>query len=188
MLARFRCVPTDSPTPPLTGAALRRLWPSESFRLPAPLFDISGLDRSRILISAAEVANINPQRGDMRHLDHVIWMSDDYSEALGVKKVRPDEFWVSGHIPGRPLLPGVLMIEAAAQLCSVQYNKRNKEPRFLGFLRCDEISFRGQVVPGDTLYLLGKEVDFGARRFIAACQGMVNDKIVFDGKITGMAI
>lgn len=156
--------------------------------MPVPLFDLSGIDRNAVAVSTEEVARINPQRGDMRHLDHVIWLSHDYGQALGVKHVRPDEFWVSGHIPGRPLMPGVLMIEAAAQLCSVQYNKRIKEPRFLGFLRCDDISFRGQVVPGDTLYLLGQEVDFGARRFIAACQGMVNDKIVFDGKITGMAI
>lgn len=156
--------------------------------MPVPLFDISGIDRNAVAVNADEVAAINPQRGDMRHLDHVIWLSDDYGKALGVKHVRADEFWVPGHIPGRPLLPGVLMIEAAAQLCSVQYNKRHTSPRFLGFLRCDDISFRGQVVPGDTLYLLGHEVDFGARRFIAACQGMVNDKIVFDGKITGMAI
>jgi len=82
----------------------------------------------------------------------------------------------------------VLMIEAGAQLCSVQFKCRTKEPRFLGFSRCDDVSFRGQVVPGDTLYLLAKEVDFRARRFIAICQGMVDDKIVFEAKITGMVI
>jgi 3-hydroxyacyl-[acyl-carrier-protein] dehydratase len=85
-------------------------------------------------------------------------------------------------------MPGVLMIEAAAQLCSVQYKCRTGETRFLGFSRCDDVSFRGQVVPGDTLYLLGKEVDFRARRFIAACQGMVDDKIVFEATVTGMAM
>ncbi len=124
----------------------------------------------------------------MRHLDHVIWMSDNTDRALGVKRVRDDEFWVPGHIPGRPLLPGVLMIEAAAQLASIQYKARSSEQRFLGFARCDDISFRGQVVPGDDLYLLSREIDFRARRFIAACQAMVDDRVVFEGKITGMVI
>ena len=156
--------------------------------MPVPLFDISGIDRSGVAVSADQVAQINPQRGDMRQLDHVIWTSDTLSEALGVKKIRDDEFWVPYHIPGRPLMPGVLMIEAGAQLCSVQFKCRTKEPRFLGFSRCDDVSFRGQVVPGDTLYLLAKEVDFRARRFIAICQGMVDDKIVFEAKITGMVI
>ena len=156
--------------------------------MPVPLFDISGIDRSAVAVSPDKVAEMNPQRGDMRQLDHVIWMGPRWSEALGVKKIRDDEFWVPYHIPGRPLMPGVLMIEAAAQLCSIQYKSRTNEPRFLGFSRCDEVSFRGQVVPGDTLYLLGKEVDFRARRFIAACQGMVDDKIVFEAKITGMVI
>jgi len=156
--------------------------------LPVPLFDIQGLDLDAVAVTADEVSRINPHRGHMRQLDHVIWMADDQSRALGVKHVRTDEFWVAGHIPGRPLLPGVLMIEAGAQLCSVQYKVRTREERFMGFLRCDDVSFRGQVVPGDTLYLLGQEVEFRPRRLIAACQGVVNDKIVFEATITGMML
>lgn len=156
--------------------------------LPVPLFDITSIDRAAVCISSDEVATINPHRGDMRHLDHVIWMSDGGDCALGVKHVRDNEFWVPGHIPGRPLFPGVLMIEAAAQLASVQYKSRSNETRFLGFARCDDVSFRGQVVPGDTLYLLSKEIDFRVRRFVCQCQGIVNDKIAFEVKITGMAI
>lgn len=160
----------------------------ESIGLPLPLFDITGLDLTAIAVSADEVSRINPHRGHMRHLDHVIWMSEDHGRALGLKHVRDDEFWVPGHIPGRPLLPGVLMIEAGAQLCSVQYKLRTGEQRFMGFLHCDDVSFRGKVVPGDTLYLLGSEVEFRPRRLIAACQGVVNDKIVFEATITGMVM
>ena len=151
-----------------------------------PLFDISGIDVNQIAVSAEEVGRLNPQTGDMRQLDHVIWISPN--EAFGVKQVKPTEFWVPGHIPGRPLLPGVLMIEAAAQLCSVHYKKKTGNYAFLGFIRCDNIIFRGQVVPGDTLYLLGKEVSFGARRFISDVQAMTNGKLVFEGQITGMVM
>jgi len=152
------------------------------------LFDLDGIDLSQTAVTAEEVGRINPQCGDMRQLDYVIWRNDDNSMALGVKEVRPDEFWVPGHIPGRPLMPGVLMIEAGAQLSSVLYRLKSKEERFLGFTRCDEVVFRGQVQPGDRLYLLVREIAFKARRFISASQGIVNGKLVLEAKITGMVI
>lgn len=152
------------------------------------LFDISTINLKTVAVSADDVAKMNPQCGDMRQLDHVVWHNADFSELLGMKAVRPDEFWVPYHIPGRPLLPGVLMIEAAAQLCSIQFKRKSRSPAFLGFTRCDNIVFRGQVVPGDTLYLLGKEVNFGVRRFVSDVQGVVNGKLVFEGRITGMTM
>ena len=53
----------------------------------------------------------------MEHLNGVNYY-DHNGKIVGYKDVREDEFWVEGHIPGRPLLPGVIMIEAAAQLAS----------------------------------------------------------------------
>tara|TARA_B100000405_G_scaffold277182_1_gene219373 strand:+ start:114 stop:614 length:501 start_codon:yes stop_codon:yes gene_type:complete len=154
------------------------------------LFDISKIDLNQVTIAPEDVYNYNPQSGDMRHLDHVIWLDRETSSGLGVKQVRDDEFWVPGHIPGRPLLPGVIMIEAAAQLSSVLYKWRSNMPadRFLGFTRCDDCIFRGQVVPGDTLYLLVREKKFGDRRFSCDAQGVVDGKLVFEVKITGMRI
>jgi 3-hydroxyacyl-[acyl-carrier-protein] dehydratase len=155
----------------------------------SPLFDISGIDLRQVRLSAERVAELNPQCGPMRQLSHVVWAADDFSACLGVKLVRHDEFWVSGHIPGRPLLPGVLMIEAAAQLCSVLHHLRNPGERsFLGFTRCDDVSFRGQVIPGDTLYLLAQEVKSGRRRFVSRTQGLLDGRIVFEATITGMQL
>lgn len=152
------------------------------------LFDISTIDLNQVLISAEEVGKLNPQCGDMRHLDHVIWASPDNVLILGVKFVRDDEFWVPGHVPGRPLLPGVIMIEAGAQLASIHYKRKTAKTGFLGFTRCDNAVFRGQVVPGDVLYLLGKEIEHGARGMISDVQGVVNGKLVFEARITGMSI
>ncbi len=152
------------------------------------LFDVSSIDLNAIALSPDQVGQINPQCGDMRQLDHVIWINDSASEIIGVKQVRDDEFWVDGHIPGRPLLPGVLMIEAAAQLSSVLYRQRTVEERFIGFTRCDNTVFRGQVVPGDTLHLLAKEIEFRPRRLICACQGVVDDNLVLETQITGMVL
>lgn len=154
----------------------------------APLFDLSGIDLSHVAVSRERVGELNPQAGAMRHLDYVIWMNDGFTRGLGVKEVREDEFWVPGHIPGRPLLPGVIMIEAGAQLASILYRSRSSESKFLGFTRCDEVVFRQSVVPGDTLYLLAEEVSFKPRRFISKTQGIVNDQIAFEALITGMVM
>jgi len=151
-----------------------------------PLVDLSTIDLTAIAHDATAVGQVNPQAGDMRMLDHIIWISTDGCRCVGVKQVRHDEFWIPGHIPGRPLLPGVLMIEAGAQLASFMQKNKYDRQGFLGFTRCDDTSFRGQVSPGDTLYVLGQEVESTARRFISRVQGVVANRIVFESTVTGM--
>ena len=69
----------------------------------------------------------------------------------------PDEFWVRGHMPGFPLLPGVLMCEAAAQLGAYYLCAyRPFDGDFLGFGGMDNVRFRGKVSPGDRLVLIAK--------------------------------
>ena len=155
---------------------------------PPLLVDISSIDLSRTVVSIEQIEKVNPQRGDMRHLDGLLWMDDARSAGVGFKDCRDDEFWVPGHIPGRPLFPGVLMIEAAAQLAGYLMAQRIPGCGFLGFTGADEVKFRGQVKPGDRLLILGKEVVFKPRRFICAAQGVVDGKLVFEAKISGMPI
>jgi 3-hydroxyacyl-[acyl-carrier-protein] dehydratase len=152
------------------------------------LFDLSRFDLNHVALSAEEVGRLNPQCGPMRQLDHVVWMNEAVTEIIGVKHVRRDEFWVPHHIPGRPMLPGVLMIEASAQLASVVHRLKNPESGFLGFTRCDDVVFRSHVVPGDTLYLLGHELEMRPRRTICRGQGVVNGQLVFEATITGMVM
>jgi 3-hydroxyacyl-[acyl-carrier-protein] dehydratase len=150
------------------------------------LFDISQIDMDATFLTHDQVGQRNPQRGDMRQLDRVILIDDAATIAVGIKLIRDDEFWVAGHIPGRPLYPAVLMIEAAAQLSSILYQIRSGTTNFLGFTRCDQAVFRGQIVPGDTMILLAKEHQFQRRRFSCFAQGLVNGKVVFEVKVTGM--
>ena len=152
------------------------------------LFDIKGIDLNAVVVSPEEVGKVLLQQGDMRHLDWISWMNDDFSRAIGVKDVRSDEFWVPGHIPGRPLLPGVLMIEAGAQLCSYLQQMKLGPGGFLAFTHCTDCSFRGVVVPGDRLHMLAIEVERNRRRFISKVQAIVGEKFVFEATITGMRI
>lgn len=121
-------------------------------------------------------------------LDRAIWASEDRLSGYGVKHCRQDEFWVKCHIPGRPIFPGVLQIEAGAQMASWLFRTRNPHLGFLGFMRCDNVVFRGQVLPGDDFYILVKEVSASAKRFVSDVQGLVNGKLVFEARVTGFAI
>jgi 3-hydroxyacyl-[acyl-carrier-protein] dehydratase len=85
-------------------------------------------------------------------------------------------------------MPGVLMIEAAAQMSSFYYKYVQKDPRFLGFGGVDGVKFRGQVVPGDRLLLVGKVVEIRNRRAVFDTQGVVGDRLAFEARITGMPI
>ena len=105
----------------------------------APIIDISTVDLGVDASAAFPIDALLPQSGHMRMLDRVCWMSEDGHSSVGYKDVRPDEFWCAGHIPGRPLFPGVMMIEAGAQLCSYTHKRTRQPAGFLGFVRCDDV-------------------------------------------------
>ena len=151
-----------------------------------PLIDLSTIDFTQIAVSTEEIGRMNPQTGHMRQLDDIVYVNDDNTLAVGRKIVRDDEFWVEGHIPDRPIYPGVLMIEAAAQISSILYHLKSGDDSFMGFTRCDKCSFRGLVVPGDTLTLISIERKYQRRRFVCDAQGFVGDNFIFDVTVTGM--
>ena len=158
-----------------------------------PLFDISDVDLTQSMLGPRDLDAYLLQSGDMRQLDRVVCMNEARSTTVGIKDIRDDEFWVPGHIPGRPLLPGVIMIEAAAQLSCVLYQFRlvhdgRDNEGFLGFTRIDNCTFRGQCVPGDQLVMLVNEVKFQRRRFKCNAQGWVGDSMIFEVTCTGMRI
>ena len=95
---------------------------------------------------------------------------------------------MSGHFPGRPILPGVLMVEAGAQLASFLFHGRRNDDSIAGFTRIENAVFRGQVTPGHDLILLAREVKYQPKRFISDIQGVVDDRLVFESRITGMVL
>jgi 3-hydroxyacyl-[acyl-carrier-protein] dehydratase len=152
-----------------------------------PILDLSTIDLSQTRADREAIARHNAHRGQMIMVDRVIWVDETLDHAVAVKHVRPDEFWVDGHIPGNPIMPGVLMVEAAAQLASWMYYRRSQRDWFAGFTRIDETTFRGQVVPGDDLYLVSRCLKYHVRRFVSEVQGFVDGAMVFESKISGMA-
>src|SRR3989440_4754879 len=125
---------------------------------PKYLFDISTINLDGQLFDQEAIRAANPQRGDMEHLNAIVWAKPEDGLIIGFKDVRADEFWVEGHIPGRPLLPGVLMIEAGAPLASFYTPTYVGWEGFIRFGGGDEVQIPIQNPPRGRVYILGKKI------------------------------
>ncbi len=152
---------------------------------PKLLFDISGIDLNKVLYGQDVIRECNPQRGDMEQLNGVVYADPEKQRLIAFKDVRADEFWVSGHIPGRPLLPGVLMIEAGAQAASFYMRKCMGWEGFVGFGAVVDCKFRAAVTPGCRLYILAQKTWDRHQRFSCEIQGLVNGNLVFETSLVG---
>lgn len=156
---------------------------------PVAHFEPSRLDLTRVLADQEAIRNVNPQRFEMEQLHAIVL--DDAAEHLiaGYKDVRDDEFWVRGHMPGYPLLPGVLMCEAAAQLCSYYMVTHGLgQGDFIGFGGLENVRFRAPVRPGDRLVLIGKGVRLNRRQTVFNVQGFVGETMVFHADVIGVPL
>ncbi len=154
---------------------------------PEAHFDPARLDFHNVVADRAAIRGVNPQRFEMEQLDAIVQVDREQHLLAGYKDVRPDEFWVRGHMPGYPLLPGVLMCEAAAQLCSY-YCMTSGLLRgdFIGFGGLENVRFRGPVRPGDRLVLIAKATRVHRRQTVFNVQGFVGGTMVFHADIIGV--
>jgi len=157
---------------------------------PKLLVDLSRIDLDQVAIRIEEIRLVNAQRYEMEQLSGIIAYQPDQGYVVGFKDVREDEFWVRGHIPGRPLMPGVLMIEAAAQLSSFYYKMHmgKDDPRFVGFGGVTDVKFRRTVEPGDRLIIIAVVREIKSRRAVFDTQEVVDGKLAFEGTIIGMPV
>src|SRR5208282_4424457 len=150
-------------------------------------YDPAKIDLDKIVFDQEAIRAVNPQRFEMEQLTAIVLIDHDNHLIVGYKDVRPDEFWVRGHMPNYPLLPGVLMCEAAAQLCSYYTTTQGLlQGDFIAFGGMENVRFRGTVRPGDRFVLVGKGVRLHRRQTIFNVQGFVGATMVFHANVIGV--
>jgi 3-hydroxyacyl-[acyl-carrier-protein] dehydratase len=156
---------------------------------PAAMVDPATIDTSHALYDLDAIRAGNPQRFEMEQLTAIVHVDTDENLIVGYKDVRQDEFWVRGHMPDYPLMPGVLMCEAAAQLCSFYCHLIELlKDGFIGFGGMEDVRFRGQVRPGDRLVVMAKASRIHRRQTQFETQGFVDGNMVFHGRIIGVPL
>ncbi|WP_170161086.1 3-hydroxyacyl-ACP dehydratase FabZ family protein [Methylocaldum marinum] len=150
------------------------------------LFPTAGIDVALPKVGRDMIGEVIPHRGEMLLLDYIAWVDDDFRRGLAVKKIREDEFWVAGHFPGHPIMPGALMLEASAQLALYLSNRRLAEPAVGLFVRIENARFRSTAEPGDELLILCENVEQARNIFYYDVQGLIKDRIVFESRIVGL--
>jgi 3-hydroxyacyl-[acyl-carrier-protein] dehydratase len=155
------------------------------------LLDLAEIDFGHVVADLDEIRRYNPQRYEMEQLTAIVF--DDYKRMIcaGYKDITDKEFWVRGHMPGMPLMPGVLMCEAAAQMCSYYAHKHKLlgECKVVGFGGMEDIRFRDPVRPGDRLVVVCKMLKVRAGSIVVCrFQEFVGQSMVADGKIKGIPL
>ncbi len=154
------------------------------------MYDLSKIDFNNIVADIEAIRKVNPQRHEMEQLTAIVYESLEEMVCIGYKDTTTHEFWVRGHMPKMPLMPGVIMLEAAAQISAYFAQKYDcLGAQMLGFGGLEEVRFRDPVIPGERLVVISRMLKARrGRMIICQFQGVVGERIVVDGILKGIPI
>ena len=152
--------------------------------------DLSLVDFDNPTADIDDIRQINPQRFEMEQLTAIVYDDIEAGIFVAYKDISTEEFWVRGHMPGMPLMPGVVMLEACAQACSY-FGQRHDllGSEILGFGGLDNVRFRDPVIPGERFVIICRLVKARRNRMIICdFQGVVNGNLACAGTLRGIPI
>jgi len=130
------------------------------------------------VLDVNDVMNILPHRYPFLLVDRIVAFEGD-NKCTGVKSVTINEPYFQGHFPGHPVMPGVLQLEAMAQVASIVLLRASKAAGNIGyFMSADEVKFRKPVFPGDTLFIHVELTKWKGKVAKAIGHCVVNNEIV----------
>jgi len=134
------------------------------------------------------IQRILPHRYPMLMVDRVLEIVGDH-KATGIKNVTFNDVFFQGHYPGTPIMPGVLIVEAMAQLGGLLLSTKLEHTGKLAvLLSMDKVKMRHPVVPGDQLLLEAVAVRVKSRTGHVRCKAFVEDKLACEADIKFMLV
>lgn len=134
-------------------------------------------------LSAEEIMQILPHRYPFLLVDKIVYL-DKAKKAVGIKNVTVNEYFFQGHFPGRPVMPGVLIVEAMAQVGGVlMLACEEHRGKLAYFMAANNIKFRKTVLPGDQLVIEVVSGKIRSRTGSVIAKAFVNEKVVAEAEL-----
>lgn len=129
------------------------------------------------------IQRILPHRYPFLMVDRLVHLEEDV-RAVGVKSVTINEPFFTGHFPGRPVMPGVMILEALAQVAGIlMLNKRENLGKYAYFVAIDKVKFRRTVLPGDQLILEAEVLKLRSKTGQMRTRALVEDRVVAEAEM-----
>jgi UDP-3-O-[3-hydroxymyristoyl] N-acetylglucosamine deacetylase / 3-hydroxyacyl-[acyl-carrier-protein] dehydratase len=140
------------------------------------------IPKGSAVMDVTDVQAVLPHRFPFLMVDRILAFEGE-NKIIGMKSVTINEPYFQGHFPGHPVMPGVLQLEAMAQVASILMSKRTSLSGIGYFMSADEVKFRKPVHPGDTLIIEGELLRAKATIAKANCRCLVNGEVTSEATL-----
>lgn len=136
-----------------------------------------------LTLDVKEIMKVIPHRYPFLLVDKILSLDVEQGIILGQKNVSINESFFQGHFPEAPIMPGVLILEALAQVGAVLVFVKGQQDKIGVLLNVKEAKFRNPVKPGDILMLKCEGIHFSSKGGRVKAVATVNDKVAVEAEI-----
>ncbi len=163
----------------MMAAKLKTEYARMRSMVPAPV----SIPDGESVLDINEVMKILPHRYPFLMVDRIVDCLGD-SKCTGMKNITINEPYFAGHFPGHPIMPGVLQLEAMAQVSSVLMLRKPENAGKIGyFMSADSVKWRRPVLPGDTLFIETEIIKMRGAIGQTRCRCLVNGEVVSEAEL-----